>query len=247
MAREMSKTQIDRLGDRLRKGNISEADLRLLDQYRRSFTDAYEVVVGAIRKELALEPTGRPAKSTTSISEKLRRESIRLTQIQDIAGCRIIVADIIKQDEVVQSLKNLFGNVTVVDRRQQPSHGYRAVHVIIKHQGKLIEIQVRTALQHLWAELSEKFSDVSDPAIKYGGGNEVIRKPLSGLSLVIAQEESFETQLAVVQMSLSSQNKLTENNKKEVAKIQDTLNSIRQKLNKEIREIIKELEEIKGE
>src|SRR5256885_3801831 len=166
MAREMSKTQIDRLGDRLRKGNISEADLRLLDQYRRSFTDAYEVVVGAIRKELALEPTGRPAKSTTSISEKLRRESIRLTQIQDIAGCRIIVADIIKQDEVVQSLKNLFGNVTVVDRRQQPSHGYRAVHVIIKHQGKLIEIQVRTALQHLWAELSEKFSDVSDPAIK---------------------------------------------------------------------------------
>jgi hypothetical protein len=86
MAREVSKTQIDRLGDRLRKGNISEADLRLLDQYRRSFTEAYEVVVGTIRKKLALEPTGRPAKSTTSISEKLRRESIRLTQIQDIAG-----------------------------------------------------------------------------------------------------------------------------------------------------------------
>jgi hypothetical protein len=51
MIREISKTQLDRLGDRLRKGAISEADLRLLDLYRRSFSDAYESVVGTIRKE----------------------------------------------------------------------------------------------------------------------------------------------------------------------------------------------------
>jgi len=44
MAEEISKTQLDRLGDRLRKGDISEADLRLLDQFRRSFSDAYETV-----------------------------------------------------------------------------------------------------------------------------------------------------------------------------------------------------------
>ena len=30
---ELSKTQIDRLGDRLRKGDIHEDDLRLLDIY----------------------------------------------------------------------------------------------------------------------------------------------------------------------------------------------------------------------
>src|SRR5256885_16022226 len=164
MAREMSKTQIDRLGDRLRKGNISEADLRLLDQYRRSFTDAYEVVVGAIRKELALEPTGRPAKSTTSISEKLRRETIRLTQIQDIAGCRIVTPDMLDQVLVVNELEYQFKGAIIVDRRENPSHGYRAVHVIVQHHGKLVEIQVRTALQHLWAELSEKLSDLIHPA-----------------------------------------------------------------------------------
>ena len=72
---EISKTQIDRLGDRLRKGNITEADLRQLDEYRRSFTEAYEFVVGTIGNELGLEPTGRPAKSTTSISEKLLRRA----------------------------------------------------------------------------------------------------------------------------------------------------------------------------
>jgi putative GTP pyrophosphokinase len=80
MASEISKTQVDKLGDRLKKGEITEADLRLLDDYRRSFSEAYEFVAGAIRKELVLEPTGRPAKSTISISDKLIRESIRLTQ-----------------------------------------------------------------------------------------------------------------------------------------------------------------------
>ena len=144
--------------------------MRLLDRYRRSFTEAYEAVVESIRTELALEPTGRPAKSTTSISDKLRRESIRLSQIQDIAGCRVIVPDIAHQESVVQSLISLFEHTTVSDRRAKPSHGYRAVHVIVNTRGKLIEIQVRTALQHLWAELSEKFSDVIDPAIKYGAG-----------------------------------------------------------------------------
>jgi putative GTP pyrophosphokinase len=121
---ELSKTQIDRLGERLKKGDITEADLRLLDSYRRSFTAAYESVIGAIRKELGLEPTGRPAKSTTSISDKLRRESIRLTQIQDIAGCRLIVSDVAEQERVVESLSGLFNETTVVDRRQNPSHGY---------------------------------------------------------------------------------------------------------------------------
>jgi len=178
----LTKNQIDRLGDRLRSGDISDDDLRLLDGYRRSFSDAYEEVVGRIRDELGLEPTGRPAKSTTSIIDKLQRESIRLSQMQDIAGCRLTVDDISAQDEVVTQLKNLFRKLTIVDRRQHPSHGYRAVHVIVDDAGKFVEIQIRTSLQHLWAELSEKLSDVVDGAIKYGGGDEDALFLLTGMS-----------------------------------------------------------------
>lgn len=198
---QFSKSQIDRLGDRLRKGDISEPDLRLLDRYRRSFTDAYEEVVGQIREQLGLEPTGRPAKSTTSISDKLRRESIRLSQIQDIAGCRVIVPDVLTQGEVVARLNALFDKLIVVDRRERPSHGYRAVHVIVAHSGKLIEVQVRTALQHLWAELSEKLSDVVDIAIKYGGGDEDVVKILVVMSETIKGQEAKESRLL---MSLST-------------------------------------------
>jgi hypothetical protein len=71
----LTKTQIDKLGDRLRQGDVSEADLILLDAYRRSFSGVYEMVIRTIRDHVALELTGRPAKSTTSVIEKLRRES----------------------------------------------------------------------------------------------------------------------------------------------------------------------------
>lgn len=191
----LSKNQIDRLGDRLRKGEISEDDLRLLDSYRRSFNDAYEEVVGRIRDQLSLEPTGRPAKSTTSIIDKLQRESIRLSQMQDVAGCRITVANMVEQNVVVSNLGALFGNPIVVDRRERPSHGYRAVHVVAEFAGKLIEIQVRTVFQHLWAELSEKFSDTVHPGIKYGTGNKEAVTALARTSRLITLVETLERQL----------------------------------------------------
>jgi hypothetical protein len=49
MEKGISKTRVDRLGDRLRKGEITDSDLRLLDEYRRSFTEVYGEVAGAIR------------------------------------------------------------------------------------------------------------------------------------------------------------------------------------------------------
>jgi putative GTP pyrophosphokinase len=170
MTEGLSTTQVDRLGNRLRRGLLVESDLRSLDDYRRSFGEAYETVVHTIREQLHLEPTGRPAKSTHSLIEKLHRESIRLAQVQDIAGCRVVVADAAEQERAVASLRTVFPEASVDDRRANPSYGYRAVHVIAKIFGVLVEIQVRTSLQHLWAEFSEKLSDVVDPSIKYGAG-----------------------------------------------------------------------------
>lgn len=238
MSGKVSRTQIDRLGDRLRQGNITEADLRLLDEYRRSFTDAYEVVIGTIRNDLGLEPTGRPAKSTTSISDKLRRESIRLTQIQDIAGCRLIVSDIANQDQVVQSLTNLFEDTTIIDRRQQPSHGYRAVHVLVRCQGKLIEIQIRTSLQHLWAELSEKLSDVIDPAIKYGSGDENVQAILTFASSLVVSEESLEKESTDLLREFSTQDDVADETKQRIISLETRLDSLRPLIFKTLRDFI---------
>jgi ppGpp synthetase/RelA/SpoT-type nucleotidyltranferase len=194
----LSKTQIDRLGDRLRKGAPSENDLQQLEEYRRSFSDAHHAVVHAIREKLNLNPTGRPEKSTTSIIDKLRRESIRLSQIQDIAGCRIVVTDIEEQDRVVVSLQALFPGTSITDRRRFPTHGYRAIHIIAKISGLSIEIQVRTVLQHTWAEFSERLSDRIDLSIKYGGGDNQMREVLLRYSKIVEEFEVSERKMAAL-------------------------------------------------
>lgn len=87
----LSRSSVDRLGERLKASPVSESDLVLLDEYRRSFGQAYEEAFGKLQSTLRLRPTGRPAKSTLSIVAKLNREHVRLSQIQDIAGCRVVV------------------------------------------------------------------------------------------------------------------------------------------------------------
>jgi len=246
LAMELSKTQIDRLGERLKKGDITEADLRLLDSYRRSFTEAYEVVILAIRAVLSLEPTGRPAKSTTSISDKLRRESIRLTQIQDIAGCRLTVSDIAEQEEVVQFLSTIFEDTIIVDRRQNPSHGYRAVHVIVRHQAKMVELQVRTSLQHLWAEFSEKVSDLAGPAIKYGGGDESIQTFLAESSNLFSKIEALEERFEEGQTRLSAGSELTDEEKQQITEFVEKVRAVRQEVFQRFGTAIEQLKSLKG-
>jgi ppGpp synthetase/RelA/SpoT-type nucleotidyltranferase len=225
----LSNTTIDRLGNRLRKGNLTDDDLRLLDEYRRSFAGAYDEVIGVIRDRLELEPTGRPAKSTTSITQKLQRESIRLTQMQDVAGCRIVVADRSEQDGVVTALTGLFTNNQIVDRRQKPSHGYRAVHVIVVLDKRAVEIQARTVLQQRWAELCEKASDLIDPAIKYGGGGDDLQELFAGASNSIAKLEEREYLALRAQQKLAqlSEGPLTNNERADIISLQEKVVSIR--------------------
>jgi ppGpp synthetase/RelA/SpoT-type nucleotidyltranferase len=219
MANSYTKTQNDRLGDRLREGQASESDLTALDLYRRSFGAVYDNTVHVLRDGLGLEPTGRPAKSTASIADKLRRENIRLSQVQDIAGCRIVVSDLPEQDRVVTAIKRKFPRAIMVDRRASPSHGYRAVHLIVTEGGKYVEVQIRTALQHHWAELSEKISDLIDPAVKYGGGPAGISQALSSRSQLVSQAEALELQIA----GLDGKSPMLKDLRREVAKVMKEL------------------------
>jgi len=192
----LSKSQIDRLGEKLRTETYGEDELRLLDEYRRTFGPPYDEVVDRLEKVLDVPVSGRPAKSTNSIIEKLNRESIRLSQMQDIAGCRIVVPDIVQQNRTLAALTGEFSNGVVVDRRVKPSHGYRAVHFIVRDWDKPIEIQIRTSLQHIWAEMCEKLADRIDPSIKYGGGPEEARRLLERVGSLVEEMERLELLLA---------------------------------------------------
>lgn len=123
--------------------------------------------------------------------------------MQDIAGCRIVVSDVLEQDRVVARIQSTFGRVSTFDRRERASFGYRAVHLVVIQDDRPVEVQVRTELQHLWAELSEKLADMLDHRIKYGGGSEVVQQILFKSSDNIRKIEVVERRLAATAVGIA--------------------------------------------
>jgi putative GTP pyrophosphokinase len=160
-----SASQMDKVGERLKKlaragDPLSDEDRRELLDLRSSFLPAYQEVVATIRGTLGRTVSGRPEKTSDSILAKLVREGTKLSRMQDIAGCRLVVETRKEQNEVADRLIETFSGavVRVDDRRETPSHGYRAVHVIVRVQGRLVEVQIRTTLQDIWANVVEQLA-----------------------------------------------------------------------------------------
>ena len=97
-----------------------------------------------------------------------------------------LVRDLAAQDDLVETMLVLFFDVEIDDKRKSPTNGYRAVHVIAKKGGRPVEIQVRTGLQHAWAEISEKVADQFGHSIKYGQGDKSAIEFLQSLSTATA-------------------------------------------------------------
>jgi ppGpp synthetase/RelA/SpoT-type nucleotidyltranferase len=77
----------------------------------------------------------------------------------------------------------------------EPSAGYRAVHLVVVHESRLVEVQVRTLLQDRWAGISETLAYELDPMIKYGGGSTQIAALLMRYSRLVANVEDLDRPL----------------------------------------------------
>lgn len=170
MTRSFTKSQIDRLGNRLRRSERpAVGDLDALERLRIDYDPMLVEIVQRLRSELELAPTSR-LKTTGTILDKLKREQTRLSTMQDIAGARIVIpGDLTEQDRVVAAIGSLFPESDVIDRRTRPTHGYRAVHLIVVIDGSPAEIQVRTAWRDRWAQMVEKTADFVGRQIRYRG------------------------------------------------------------------------------
>ena len=176
-----SRRQIDRLGDRLRSG-VTPDDRVLINEYRESFLETLLAVNFDLGRLRIGESDGGRLKRPESIVAKLERDSrIRLSRMQDIAGCRLVANGKAEQDAIYARLQTDFDIYRAYDTRETPHSGYRAVHVVVRRGDKFVEVQVRTESQREWARLSEEATAL-DPAIKYGGGNPEIRQALDELS-----------------------------------------------------------------
>lgn len=121
-------------------------------------------------------------KRKPQILRKLRRLSVRLTQLQDIGGCRIIVdsndnvnklLDFIK-DKAKQEKKFSIEKVTDYRDQGRDVTGYRALHVILNRDNCSIELQIRSRIQHFWAESIERTSVIYGHHLKEQEGDAIV-------------------------------------------------------------------------
>ena len=122
-------------------------------------------------------------KRTPSIVGKLKRiDGIKLHRMQDISGCRSVVASIRKVRALRDSIVNSRTRHKLHredDYISQPKvSGYRGVHLVYKYNGRkneyqdyFVEIQIRSKVQHAWATAVEVVEHFTKQALKSSQGN----------------------------------------------------------------------------
>lgn len=157
---------IKRLGESIvkNKGYVSDDELDLLQEYRKSFTEPLSLT---FNKLVQIKNTvGRDGiiafrlkRIRTIINKALRNPKMQLNRMGDIAGVRFILND---DDQVFRALKlikdefEISGNIR--NYISEPKKiGYKGIHVYVKDPrfGKRIEIQLRTRDYHNWSTLVE--------------------------------------------------------------------------------------------
>lgn len=171
-----SKTLIDKAGKALAFDAFASADAwvefeDVFDEYRAQHLEPLSEVTLQLQQWLRDYGNeyyiAQRLKRKPQILRKLRRLKCRLTQLQDIGGCRIIVEKNIDIDHLGDYLarQTAQGRIQIqsgrgADYREKgrDDSGYRALHLILLNKGVTLELQVRSKIQHYWAENIERTS-----------------------------------------------------------------------------------------
>jgi ppGpp synthetase/RelA/SpoT-type nucleotidyltranferase len=160
----------------------------IANRWRNSHSPAMKSIrlsVGAFMRNNDIAGlTAARLKQMPSIRRKLARPnfSLGLNQIQDIGGCRAILHDIESVHRMVGLLRRRLPSEIYAEDNYIESpkdDGYRSHHLMFKfrrkkptpHDGKRIELQVRTLLQHSWATAMEAVGLFRGEDLKYNQGN----------------------------------------------------------------------------
>ena len=144
-------------------------------------------------------------KRMKSIRAKLAAGKTDLLSMQDLGGCRAIVDTIDNARALCAQLPESFRHELkrTTDYISSPKpDGYRCSHLIFRYQGMgefaalnakplLIEVQVRTRLQHAWATAVETVDAIVGETLKAGGGDQRWRRFFALASAEMAEHENM--------------------------------------------------------
>jgi len=200
----LSKSQVNKAGRVLRKafGESRTWDERVpwaLDvlvawraAHQYPLTKSNNGLRSMVRTEGCQVEVSQRLKRVPTIIDKLERHpTMQLATMQDIAGCRAVLASIQELHRVQRRLSKNRPPVHVDDYISQPrASGYRGVHVMVQYDGRTIEVQLRTQVMHSWAVAVERLGGRLRADLKSGQGPPEMLDFLEAVSEAMAIEEA---------------------------------------------------------
>jgi len=195
-----SKNQIRKAGDILISENRNEQDkewaLEVLSKWRSCHAYPLNTFNATLRGNIKIvDKKGLVAqrlKRMPTIINKLKlNSSMNLSTMQDIGGVRAIVNTInqVRQLRDIYYQKNRFKHELKQEKdyiTNPKDDGYRSVHLVFKYKNNshkarqynrlLLEIQIRTRLQHVWATAVETIGTLRNQAYKSKQGEKEWRE-----------------------------------------------------------------------
>lgn len=193
---DISKSEVNRAGGILISSEASNEDITsaliVIQKWREHHAAPLNVFQNTLRKRAEKITksllVSQRLKRIPSIKKKLvRTPSMSLSRMQDIGGVRAVVnsiADVRRiEDAYINGKRANFSHELrkVNDYILSPKEsGYRSLHLIYTykskrdelHNGIILEMQVRTLLQHAWATAVETIGSFTKQALKSSEGEQ---------------------------------------------------------------------------
>lgn len=209
--KEITKKEINRIGERIKKEEITSEDYTKISEYRQEHSKVTTLFVNSIKNKKIIKDNkaiiSRRLKRMPSIIRKLKRfEKMKLSSMQDLGGIRVIfekLEDVItfskelKEKTYPENSKNNFQITNEKNYIDTPKEdGYRSIHQIYKYNGSKetlkdykIELQIRTKLQHQWATAIEIFDIIERTNLKFGEKDRKYNEFFNLVSVLFRQKE----------------------------------------------------------
>ncbi len=190
-----SKSKVDRAGQTLadhlrtvidgKKANIERSPavleaVEIIDWWREEHARPLSRVAANLREYAGNYEAPRVAqrlkKFPTIVDKLLREPTMKLSRMADIGGVRAVLPDQATAYSIASQLQRNWTITKFRDYAAEPkADGYRALHLINRNHGRLIEVQLRTRLQDVWANSVEIDARRVAPGLKFGAGPQVLR------------------------------------------------------------------------
>lgn len=108
------------------------------------------------------------------IRKLCRMEKTSLARLEDIAGCRVVVDSPADSEALCKRIRRNWLSAFAREPRDYVANpkdiGYRAIHFVVRRDGRAVEVQVRTRAQQQWAEAVEAMDARRNLNLKDGVG-----------------------------------------------------------------------------